>query len=49
MITVDLRDARLKENLEAIKELKKIGYSDKEIQKLYDEQARIDRENGGVE
>lgn len=47
MITVDLRDTRLKENLEAIKELKKFGYSDKEIQKLYDEQVRIDREKGG--
>lgn len=49
MITVDLRDTKLKENLEAIKELKKIGYSDEDLQKMYDEQVRIDREKGGGE
>ena len=49
MITVDLRDTKLKENLEAIKELKKLGYSDEELQKMYDEQARRDREKGGAE
>ena len=49
MITVDLRDGKLKENLEALKELKKIGYSDWDLQKMYDEQVRIDREKGGAE
>lgn len=49
MITVDLRDMKLKENLEAIKELKKIGYSDEELQKMYDEQVQTDREKGGAE
>lgn len=49
MITVDLRDTKLKENLDAIKELKNIGYSDEELQKLYDKQVQTDREKGGSE
>lgn len=48
MITVDLRDTKLKENLKALKELKKLGYSDEDLQKMYDEQVRIDLEKGGA-
>lgn len=44
MITVDLRDTKLKENLEAIKVLKETGfYTNEELQKMYDEQVKIDR------
>lgn len=56
MITVDLRDTKLKENLEALKFLKEQGlYTDEELQNMYDNQVGIDRleenltEKGGAE
>ena len=43
-ITVDLRDTHLKENLQAIKELKELGcYSDEELQELYNKQVEADK------
>ena len=44
MITIDLNDKHLKENLQALKELKDIGYSDDELQALYDKQVEQDKE-----
>lgn len=43
MITLDMRDPKMKENLEAIKELQSMGYSDEEIQKLYERQLQQDK------
>ena len=48
MITVDLRDKHLKENLEAIEMLRSGGYfTDEELQRLYDKQVEKDRANNG--
>lgn len=44
MITVDMKDPCLKENLEALYNLRKTGmFTDEELQKLYNEQLEIDR------
>ena len=43
MITLDLTDKHLKENLEAIEELRSFGYSDEQIQEFYDIQVKADR------
>jgi len=42
MISVNLRDTHLTENLQAIMELRSIGFTDEEIQKLYDKQFEKD-------
>lgn len=46
MISIDLRDPHLSENLKAIKKFKrgilKGLFSDEEIQKMYDEQVKAD-------
>lgn len=42
MITVNLRDTHLTENLQAIMELRSIGFTDEEIQKLYNKQFEKD-------
>jgi hypothetical protein len=45
MITIDLHDAHLTENIKAIEILSEIGmFTDADIQKLYDEQIRKDGE-----
>ena len=45
MVNVDLRDPHLSENVKAITELRKTGmYSEEELQRLYDEQVKKDRE-----
>ena len=53
MITIDLNDMALpyaKENIKAILELRKSGmFTDEQIQKLYDEQVKKDKEAKGVE
>ena len=44
MITVDLNDKHLKENLEAINEIRKSGlYTDAELQEMYDKQVEADK------
>ena len=43
MITINLEDKHIKENLEAIKGLRATGrYTDEELQKMYDEQVEKD-------
>ena len=42
MLTVSLRDKNVVENLKAINELKQFGFSEKEIQELYDRQLESD-------
>lgn len=50
MITVNLRDTHLTENLQAIMELRSIGFTDEEIQKLYNRQFEKDaRSNNNAE
>jgi hypothetical protein len=45
MIRVDLNDMKLKENLEAMNYLRKTGlYTDEQLQKMYDEQVKKDKE-----
>lgn len=45
MITIDLHDAHLTENINAIEILRENGmFTDADIQKLYDEQIRKDGE-----
>ena len=43
MIRVNLDDPHLTEHLECLNELREFGYSDEEIQKLYDEQVEKDK------
>lgn len=43
MVTVSLKDKHLAENVSAILELKNFGYSDKEIQKMYNKQVEEDK------
>ena len=43
MITVNLNDPNLKENLQAIKELRELGYPEEQLQKLYDKQVEADK------
>lgn len=43
MININLRDTHLTENLQAIMELRSIGFTDDEIQKLYDKQFEADK------
>jgi hypothetical protein len=43
MIDINLRDDHLQENLQAIMELRSIGFTDDEIQKLYDRQFEKDQ------
>lgn len=44
MITVKLHDPKLKENLEAIKELRDSGlFTDEQIQEMYDKQIEADK------
>lgn len=45
MIEIDLMDPNLGKNIDAIKELKKYGMADEEIQKLYDKQLYKDKKN----
>lgn len=48
MITVDLNDKHLKENMRAIMELREFGiYTDEQLQEMYDKQLEKDR-NGEV-
>jgi hypothetical protein len=49
MITIDLRDERLIDNFQALKELKQCGYSDGELQTLYDQQQKTDAAYEGDE
>ena len=45
MLTINLKDQNLIENLNAIKVLRNSGrYTDAELQKLYDEQVEIDQQ-----
>jgi hypothetical protein len=43
MVTINLRDDHIKENLQAIMELRSIGFTDDEIQRLYDRQFEKDQ------
>lgn len=45
MITINLNDDYMEENLQAIMELRSIGFSDEEIQKLYNKQFEKDKRN----
>lgn len=50
MITIDLRDPNLKENLAAINELRDSGmFTDEQLQEMYNKQVEADNEKGGVE
>lgn len=50
MITVDLNDKHLEENLKALMFLRERGlYDDEQLQKMYDEQVEIDRKNEAKE
>lgn len=47
MITVDLHDPKLKENLEAINELRKSGlFTDEQLQEMYNKQVEADKKGG---
>ena len=46
MIALDFKDEHLVENFKAIQELKKFGFSDEEIQKMYEEQVELDKKGG---
>ena len=46
MITLDLRDKRITEHFEAIQSLRKHGFSDEELQAMYDRQLEKDAEDG---
>jgi len=48
MITISL-DEHSVENMKAIQALRKMGMGDKEIQKLVDRQAELDKHTGGKE
>lgn len=43
MITIDLNDMHLKENLKAMQELKEFGFTDEEIQSMYNKQVQADK------
>lgn len=43
MITINLNDDYMEENLQAIMELRSIGFSDEEIQKMYNKQFEKDK------
>ncbi len=43
MITITLDDPFIRENLKAIADLKELGFSDEEIQELYDRQTEFDK------
>ena len=45
MVNINLRDEHLQENLQAIMELRSIGFTDDEIQKMYDKQLEQDKQN----
>jgi hypothetical protein len=48
MIQVDLNDTMLIENLEAIQTLRATGlYTDEQLQEMYDEQVKADKEKVG--
>lgn len=48
MITLDLSDKNLIENVKALQVLRETGmFDDEQLQNLYDEQRRIDAEKGG--
>lgn len=49
MIDINLRDDHLQENLQAIMELRSIGFTDDEIQMLYDRQFERDQRSDGNE
>lgn len=51
MVTLDLRDTKIVENYKAIQELRNFGFTDEEIQKLYDKQVELDEQalKGGVQ
>ena len=49
MVKMNLDDPYLFENFRAIKNLRDFGYSDEEIQKLYDEQVEIDKKENSNE
>jgi len=42
MITVNLRDERILENLKAVRALQEFGFSDAEVQQMYDSQFNKD-------
>ena len=47
MITVDLTDPNLIKNVNAIRELQKVGlYTEEELQRLYDRQTEMDKRKG---
>lgn len=43
IIRLDIRDPNIKENYLSILELKKLGYTDKELQELYNRQIEKDK------
>ena len=47
MITVDLRDPMIKENIKSINELRKIAFfTDEELQEMYNKQVESDKKRG---
>lgn len=44
-IKIDLRDKHLIENYKCIKQLREMGFSEHEIQELYDDQVKRDKES----
>jgi len=40
MISISLRDKKVAENLKVINELKQLGFSNEEIQEIYDKQLK---------
>lgn len=49
MVTVNLEDEHLVDNVKAIQELKDFGFSDAEIQKMYDRQLELDKKESESE
>ena len=47
MITISLDDPYLRENLKAIADVKEFGFTDEEIQELYDRQIEFDKSAKG--
>ena len=43
MITINLRDDHIKEHLQAIKKLRGYGFTDEQIQEMYDRQVEKDQ------
>lgn len=43
MITINLNDPHCVENIKAMQELKEVGYTDEQLQRLYDRQIVKDR------